>query len=686
MHEDCAENKNSVVLLPALGFSLPPGTRPEVLGRFADECCVPCLRSLKKHPAVKLGLFINGVVWDWFEFNNRDVIRLVAELVAGGQVELIGGGYYSPALCAVPERDAIGQINKLSSYLVQRFDTVVKGLWLEQMVWEPSVVCIGAKSGLSYTLLDESHFRRAGFDSEEVGGYYLTEYNGYSTGVFASSDVLMELFCADDERALARHLMKRRGVGRENALCVVFDASRLMAEHNMDAVERMFDFAEKNVLWFECMKFGDFMETVQARGLVYVPQGAGPVAEKANGMVVFGPEYEEIYQRVENLFGRIRAGGCVASAGWRSFFSAFAQSGNMHKKMLQISEAVWAHAGADAQALDLLWQAQAADAFWPALWGGVFDPALRKNVYRGLLGAEMIADSCEQIRRDWARCVEDDFDCDGKREILFSSCAVNMYFKPERGGSVFELDYKPAGINICDVPSAKLSAQGNEKEFGQLSLFGHDSRACFADHLLDPQVSADDFRAGRLKHCCGNFASAPYHADIGRHNDLPVVKFKGTGLRPDGRVFVDKSFCLTDFRKIVATYKVHSKDVAQDFEGRFGVEFAFALPDPEECDMNFELTPAHEGDAQNVAHRKSSFKITDQDSGFYVHLKTTAPADIWYFPVETKTPSGVLCDRYYQGLSVFVSWPVILGADRTFEFIITLDMFQSQSGLAPVQD
>ena len=83
--------------------------------------------------------------------------------------------------------------------------------------------------------------------------------------------------------------------------------------------------------------------------------------------------------------------------------------------------------------LDGLWAGQCNCAYWHGVFGGLYLPHLRQSLYRELLQAELQADKV--LQGDKINITQNDFDKDGRPEILIEAPAQNLYLAPHNGGS-----------------------------------------------------------------------------------------------------------------------------------------------------------------------------------------------------------------------------------------------------------
>src|SRR5262249_45407178 len=128
-------------------------------------------------------------------------------------------------------------------------------------------------------------------------------------------------------------------------------------------------------------------------------------------------------------------------------------------KMLRVSDKV--HKAVDSlgtngkaggkgqKLLDSLWAGQCNCAYWHGVFGGLYLPHLRQAIYKELLTAESHADKA--LQNDKVRVAQEDFDKDGRVELLVETPEQNLYIAPSQGGSIFEWDLRKDAINLQNV-------------------------------------------------------------------------------------------------------------------------------------------------------------------------------------------------------------------------------------------
>src|SRR5947209_16381582 len=113
----------------------------------------PFLELLEEYWEIPFCLHTSGCLMEWLVEHKPEYIERLRRLVARGQVEILGGGFYEPILTMIPPRDRVGQVRSYSTYLEDMFNTRVRGMWVPERVWEQNLVSDIAAAGIEYTVL-----------------------------------------------------------------------------------------------------------------------------------------------------------------------------------------------------------------------------------------------------------------------------------------------------------------------------------------------------------------------------------------------------------------------------------------------------------------------------------------------------------------------------------------------------
>src|SRR5260370_187815 len=362
----------------------PCGNFEHVLEKAYDSSYLPFIEHLEKHPGVRLGLHYSGPLLTWIEKHRPEYFARLKKLVQGGQVELVGGGFYEPILVSIPLEDQREQITRLAAYLEKHFGRLPSGAWLAERVWEPQLPTALASANVAYTLVDDMHFLAAGFEPQELFGAYIAEDRGKTVWLYPGQKAL-------------RYLIPFGKV--EDVIAYLRDAP---STH---------------------------------------PGGVAAMGDDMEKFGVWPGTHEHCY-----------------TDGWLSDFFPALEANRVHKRMLRVSARIAAapvrHDGSKAtdellQAHDLLLRAQCNDAYWHGIFGGIYAPHLRTDPWRNLIRAEAIAD--RQIPGALVARVELlDYDADGANELLFTSLEAQALLKPNDGGTIAALDFRPAAATLVN--------------------------------------------------------------------------------------------------------------------------------------------------------------------------------------------------------------------------------------------
>ena len=148
----------------------------------------PFLELLEQYPEIPISLHTSGCLMEWLVEHKPDYIDKLRRLVARGQIEIMGGGFYEPILPMIPPCDRVGQIRNYTTYLERLLQTKVRGMWVPERVWEQELVRDITAAGIEYTVLDDYHFKQAGWEEDQLFGYYLSEDNGNLLRIFPGSE------------------------------------------------------------------------------------------------------------------------------------------------------------------------------------------------------------------------------------------------------------------------------------------------------------------------------------------------------------------------------------------------------------------------------------------------------------------------------------------------------------------
>jgi hypothetical protein len=168
----------------------PVGNLPGVFRHAYEHAYLPLLEAMEQFPEIKFVLHNSGPLLELYEREAPDYLTRVRALVDRGQLEVLGGAFYEPIICSIPERDALDQIRLMSEYVGGHFGRTPRGMWLAERVWEPRLAKTINQAGIDYLPLDDYEFRLSGIEDADLAGPYITDEQGFPVVVFPISKKL----------------------------------------------------------------------------------------------------------------------------------------------------------------------------------------------------------------------------------------------------------------------------------------------------------------------------------------------------------------------------------------------------------------------------------------------------------------------------------------------------------------
>ncbi len=618
----------------------PVGNFEYVFKKAAEDCYRPFINLLYNYPQIKSTLHFSGSLIDWLLENDPALLQKVKQMVKRSQVEILTGAYYEPVLPVIPQRDRLGQINMLSGFIKDYFQSQPRGLWVGERVWEPNLIKDLARAGVKYILLDDFHFLKAGIKKENLRGYYITEENNQRLAVFPIDKKLRYLIPFSRPSQALAYLKGLAGEGRERAAIIVDDGEKFGLwpgthkwVYQKKWLENFFQLLIENRHWLRTQTISEYMGGHKALGPCRLP-AAG---------------YQEMMQ--------------WSGGNFRNFFSKYPEANNLHKRMLYASEKLDQAKGENKEALKCLYRGQCNCPYWHGVFGGIYLRHLRQGTYKNLIKSGSLMEKGKGPR--WIESESLDFDADNADELIIRNPLLNVFIAPEQGGGIFEIDYKPKSLNLMDVmtrvPEAyhqKIKAKPRRlfefrrkeitsihdllrsKEKGLENYLVYDSyrRISLLDHFLPKELTLKDFKALRYKEL-GDFINARYSARQKQTKEgITLI------LEREGRVHyqdkavpvkISKKLSFTDREaKVCIDYKLENLS-REPLEAVFAVEFNLSLDYSSTAALHFEQKP-----------------------------------ELWTFALETVSASAEGFERNRQHTVILPHWPIKL--EQAWETKITV--------------
>ncbi len=422
----------------------PAGNFPAVIDRAHERCYRPFLRTLYRYPGFRFAAHFSGPLLDYLCERFPEDIEILAEMAARGQVEMFGAGDAEPVLAVIPERDRMGQIERLSAKLERRFGVRPRGAWLTERVWESTVVPSLADCGIEYVTVDDYHFLCAGVQAGDLSGYFTTEENGRQLDLFPIAEALRYRIPFAPAAETAAYIEGLASASRDVAAIYFDDIEKFGVwpkTHEWVYGRRWLETFIESVLAsprVATQTFAGYHATKRRRGAIYLPT----VSYVEMNEWTLPPQAAVTYSA---LVEQARAAGefdrqkpFLRGGIWKNFMMRYPEANWMHKRMLGLSARLASLPVARrSEALrTLLYEAQANDAYWHGLFGGLYLPHLRRGVYRNLVTLEANLDA-ELPRAPSSRS---DRDLDGIDELFLQNGRLQAVVKMDGTASVIEFD------------------------------------------------------------------------------------------------------------------------------------------------------------------------------------------------------------------------------------------------------
>lgn len=687
----------------------PVGNFDFVLEEAFQKAYWPFLELLEQFPFMKIGMHYSGILLEWIDRHHPEYVQKLKELVAKRQIEMLTGGYYEPILISIPEKDRLGQIQKLNRFIHKRVGDKPLGMWCAERVWEPHLPKTMAEAGIQYSILDDAHFKYAGFEEHELYGYFVTEELGHKVFVFPINEKLRYAIPFQNPEETIAYL---RSVSEQGGGLVVFadDGEKFgiwpdtyMHVYERKWLQEFFYALQENQDWIHMIHFRETLQRLQPLGRVYLPTASYREMMHWALRLPGYKKYEEFETvlKSQNLYEKYHV--FVRGGFWRNFLAKYPEANWMHKRMLAISSKVWRAQkkippATFQKALDHVWAGQCNCPYWHGVFGGLYLPHLRHANFRHLIQAEALVERAIHPPKNWITSFTEDIDGDGHLEYGLANRKITLILSPV-GGRVVEWDEKTFFVNFSNIMNRReegyhhllLRVSHASENNSQVVASIHDLvrakepglekkvvndpyfRGGFSDHFFPIETTLEDVAYCR-KGSLVDFVHKIYEVQELKKKNERSFLFQCTGdVQVDNRFFpvqISKKFSLGDNPQFFVHYTVESKKPIPK-SLLFGIELAFAFTSPRDPLCYYQVNqkriePSQLG-GMGEWKEVSQFSLTDERMGFTVITELDWPVTVWRFPLETVSMSESGFERVYQGSVLLLLWKLRLEPDRPFK-------------------
>ncbi len=627
-------------------------------------CYEPFFEVMSRYPDFKFSVHCSGWLMEQIEQLRPTLYEKIVTLANNGSIEFFSAGYYEPILSVIPSADRVAQITRLNDSIHERFAQKPKGLWLTERVWESALIPDLNRSGIKYTVMDDYHFQCAGFDSEGLDGYYMSEESGEPMGLFPISQKLRYAIpFLNVESAISAIKSYNR---KEDSAAIIFDDAEKFGmwpgTHEWVYEKGWLEKFVQAVLADEEIKtthFSEYFNANHPRGIAYLPNVSyyemGEWSLRADDALALEALKEEMgLERYEREGVKFLKGGT-----WKNFLVKYPESNRLHKRTIELSRAF--HAGEGDFELPLH-KAQTNESLWHGVFGGLYLPNRRDNAYTYLI-------ECENIRYGKKKAlVSDTNELDGYPKYKSVTSKLIARFDAAHGGQMVELDLRDKCFNYQNTLTRRKEAYHKRLfetprersapiEEGIDTI--HHASASFDDALRDAiiydwylknsfvdHISDESFDTETFHHCnfreYGDFANQPYESSMTK-NTLAFVRNGGIYAESKANTRLSKNF---SFGADSINFTLALESVSSDTY-TYVMEHNLHFSDYDKLLIN-GIPLEHSGSVESL----QSFEIIDTVLKKKITFRMDRAFRAHYFQLQTLSQSEQGFDLSVQGLSI----------------------------------
>ncbi len=708
----------SLRLIFAVHNHQPVGNFDGVFEQACREAYEPFLNVMDEFPDIPITMHISGSLLEWLQVNRTEYLDRIKEFVRLGQLEILGGPYFEPILASIPSRDRVGQIRAYVQHLEQFFDTTVRGMWVPERVWEPSFTSDIVDAGVEYTILDDSHFRWAGFSDDKLHGYYLTENEGRLLSVFPDDETLRYTIPwsdPDETIEYLKNLAERfpgtiASFGDDGEKFGSWPGTHSHVYGEKDWLRRFFSTLQENSEWLQVVTMGQAVDSVAPLGKVYLPNASYREMTEWALPTEQQPIYQEALKSLQQGENWEQTKPFFRAGLWRNFLVKYPESNEMYCRSLEVSDRLQklseelkdSDSNKALQAARMeLYRGQCNCPYWHGAFGGLYLPHLRNAIYKHLIAADSMVETLQGRSGRWVDVAVQDYNLDGRKEIRLAGDRFIAYFAPARGGHLYEFDIRETKTNLLSTLNRRpepyhqtiIDSAGIHDEVDDIEFNTHDGhrfkqadldkqiaydrwpRKSLVDHFLRPGTTFEEFQHGNGE--IGDFLLGVYETRTRKSAKRVEVIMSRKGRIGEHVAELRKTISLdtNNSSQIEIQYELSGLPVGEEIH--FAVEFNFAGMAAGQPDRYFYDSRGQQvGPLESILELSSGDRIglADEWLGIDVALEFSTPAEVWTFPIQTVSQSEGGFELVHQSSTVVPFWKFVVDNSQAWSSTLLLNV------------
>ncbi|MBN1525585.1 MAG: DUF1926 domain-containing protein [Spirochaetales bacterium] len=664
----------SIHLVFGAQWDIIPGSTEQEFEELYQKTLKPFVSTLYEIEKLQVTLFFSGTILELLEKLHPEFFNILDEMMKRQQVELLGGGYYSPAFSIIPLNDKLGQIEMLTTYIRSHFGKRPRGFWSSQPFWDIHFPTTLSSCGLEYCFLNDYAFQSSGVKADDLFYAHYTEELGKNISILPLlSEIQQDVFLADPKYIIRALKMKSR-LNNRGVVSIIADGTQfqkmMQPGNNNRRIDWLKDLAqclESSKKHIRVLTAAEYIKRFPLTRKVYL---------NGNYSKSF---FHALYKNGKN---RVFSNGYIKSTHFKQFMNKYHESNLLYAKMMYTNVSVGQLRGDKYRKLNAkeeLWKAQNHTGYWHGDHEGIYSPRLRSELYKNLINAEKVT----RVKGVFfTSIISTDFDFDGENELLYQSNEMNVYVHLN-GGIVFELDYIPVLHNYGNSLTRQhehyhkqsLLAKLIQKPKADISVDSY-PRKIFCDHFFSHAVTFQGWKSGQFQEA-GDFLNTHYTLkDLKR--EQRQITLERTGIIRVGKsqcpVYVEKKYI---FKKntVQICYTLINKS-PKTFEIAFASELntSFASPNKDDYSLIDQSgkTPALCNSIMSEKDQMTGMVMEDRIAGTRLNWNSSVTFSLWHQAVYANIyRSGIMIDSYQHMCDMLV-WKISLVPEKEWQVTVEL--------------
>lgn len=448
----------------------------------------PFLQLLNKNIDLSFTVYNSGIFYEWLESRHPEFLMLCNDLVKDRNLEILGGAYYEPVFSVIPNKDRVGQIEELTTYLRKKFNRRPRGFWLAEQVWEPNFPSSLATCGMNYLFLDSSFILNAGKKDSELIKCYITEDQGKTIYVFPTHNKLLLKLSQLTPSSAVNKIIEMGNESGNNVIAFIpggdmFVNNRIKNRISISWFENFLKEIRKKRDQVETIHPSKYLRKYGIFSKVYIPCLNFDEIKKR----VVKNSQDRVQKKLDSFFNGSLKELSVGGGFFRDYLSEINESNKLYSKMMFVNvlvNQIRSDRSRKKSAREELWKGQNNYAYWPGSVNGIQNVETRIKAYNSLIEAEKL--SREKGIFD-SSIMLTDFDMDGQNECIFQGQNINAYIH-NFGGCMFELDFLQKPWNYINT-----FIQDRSRKISRNSDYS------FIDYFFSNEENLEDYSKNDIK-------------------------------------------------------------------------------------------------------------------------------------------------------------------------------------------